>query len=65
MARSAEEEVLQRTRAEAVDLWARWDELDIESRRRLVQALAERVEVGSAVRGRNFYSPDRVEVTYR
>jgi hypothetical protein len=65
MAKSAEEEALQRTRAEAVDLWARWDELDVDSRRRVVQALAERVEVGPAVRGRNFYSPERVKVTYR
>ena len=65
MARSAEEEALQRTRAEAVDLWARWDELRIESRRRVVQALAERMEVGPAVRERNFYSPERVKVTYR
>jgi hypothetical protein len=54
MARSAEEEALQQTRAEAVDLWAKWDELDIDSRRRVVQALAERIEVGSAIRGRNF-----------
>ena len=65
MARSAEEEALQRTRAEAVDLWAKWDELDVDGRRRVVHALAERVEVGPAVRGRNFYSPERVKVTYR
>ena len=65
MAKSAEEEGLQRTRAEAVDLWAKWDELDIDSRRRVVQALAERVEVGPAVRGRNFYPPDRARITYR
>jgi hypothetical protein len=65
MARSAEDEALQRTRAEAVDLRARWDDLDIDSRRRVVQALAERIEVGPAVKGRNFYSPDRVKVTYR
>jgi hypothetical protein len=64
MARSAEEEALQRTRAEAVDLRAKWDDLDIDSRRRLL-ALAERIEVGQGVRVRNFYSPDRVKVTYR
>jgi hypothetical protein len=65
MARSAEDEAFQRTRAEAVDLRAKWDDLDVDSRRRLVQALAERIEVGPAVKGRNFYSPERVKVTYR
>ena len=47
-----------------MDLRAKWDDLDIDSRRRL-QALAERIEVGQGVRVRNFYSPDRVKVTYR
>ena len=65
VAKSAEIEALQRTRAEAVDLQAKWDDLDVEDRRRVVRALAERIEVGPAVKGRNFYSPDRVKVTYR
>jgi hypothetical protein len=65
MASSVEEEALQRTQAEAVDLRAKWDNLDIDSRRRVVRAPAERIEVGPAVRGRNFYSRDRVKVTYR
>jgi hypothetical protein len=65
MARSADQEALERTRAEALDLRAKWDDLDIDSRRRVVQALAERIEVEPAVRGRNFYSRDRVKVTYR
>jgi hypothetical protein len=56
---------MQRARAEAVDLRAKWDDLGIEDRRRVVQALAERIEVGPAVRGRNFYVPERVKVTYR
>ena len=64
VAKSAEMEALQRTRADAVDLTAKWDELDVEDRRRVVQALAERIEVGPAVKGRNFYSPERVKVTY-
>lgn len=34
-----------------MDLQARRDELDIESRRRVVQALAERIGVGPAVKG--------------
>ena len=33
--------------------------------RPVAQALAERIEVGAAVKGRNFYSPERVKVTYR
>jgi DNA invertase Pin-like site-specific DNA recombinase len=65
MARSAEDEALQRVRAEAVDLRAKWDDLDIDRRRQVVPALAERIEVGLALKGRNFYSPDRVKVTYR
>ena len=65
LARSAEDEAMQRARAEAVDLRAKWDDLGIEDRRRVVEALAERIEVGPAVRGRNFYVPDRVKVTYR
>lgn len=65
VAKSAEIEALERARADAVDLTAQWDELDVEDRRRVVQALAERIEVGPAVKGRNFYSPERVRVTYR
>jgi hypothetical protein len=44
---------------------AKWDDLGLEDRRRVVQALAERIEVGPAVRGKNFYVPERVKVTYR
>ena len=65
MARSADQEALERTRAEALDLRAKWDDLGIDSRRRVVRALAERIEVGPAVRGRNFYSRDRVRITHR
>ena len=65
LARSAEDEAMQRARAEAVDLRDKWDDLGIEDRRRVVQALAERIEVGPALRGRNFYVPERVKVTYR
>ena len=56
---------MERTRAEALDLRAKWDDLDIDRRRQVVQALAECIEVGPAVKGRNFYSPERVRVTYR
>ena len=56
---------MHRARAEAVDLRSKWDDLGIEDRRRVVQALAERIEVGPAMKGPNFYGPDRVEITYR
>jgi hypothetical protein len=65
LAKSAEIEVLQGTGADALDLQRKWDELDVEDRRRVVQALAERIEVGPAGRGRNFCSPERVKVNYR
>jgi hypothetical protein len=65
LAKSAEDEAMQRTRAEAVDLRAKWDDLAIDDRRRVVQALAECIEVGPAVKGRNFYVPGRVNITYR
>jgi len=61
LAKSAEDEAMQRTRAEAADLRAKWDDLGID-RRRVVQGLAERIEVGPAVRGRNFYVPERVRL---
>jgi hypothetical protein len=65
MARSAEEEALRRTRAEAIDLRRKWAELDIDAKRRFVRALAERIDVMPAVRGRNFYTPERVRVSYQ
>jgi hypothetical protein len=65
MAKSAHQEALVRTRAEALDLRAKWGDLDIDAKRRLAQAPAERIEVLPAVRGRNYYSPDRVKVSYR
>ena len=40
---------MQRTRAEAMNPWARWDDLDVEDRRRVVQSQAEQIEVGLAV----------------
>lgn len=56
---------MQRGRAEALDLQAKWNELDVDDRRRVVRALAEHVEVLPAIKGRNFYSPERVRITYR
>jgi hypothetical protein len=50
LTRSAEEEAPERARAEAeaLDLWAKWDDLDVENRRRVVGAVTERVQVRPA-----------------
>jgi hypothetical protein len=40
-------------------------EREATARHWFVEALAERSEVGPAVKGRNFYVPERVKVTYR
>lgn len=54
----------ERTRAEVVDLKAKWDELDVKDRRPVVQALAERIEVGRRSNA-GTSAPDRVKVTCR
>ena len=48
-----------------MDLRAKRDDLDIEDRRRFVRGLTERIELAPAIKGKNFYSPERVKVTYR
>ena len=68
---SRAEEALQRTRAEALDLRAKWDDLDIDRRRQVVQALAERIEVRAGGEGQELllarpgegHVPLRVTVT--
>ena len=65
VAKGADMEAQRRTRAEALDLVDKWDDLDMDDKRRVVQALAEKVEVFPAVKGRNFYTPERVKVTPR
>ncbi|MDP9265697.1 MAG: recombinase family protein [Chloroflexota bacterium] len=42
-----------------------WPDLDIDQRRAVIGALVERVEVGSAVRGHNYFDPGRVAVVWR
>jgi site-specific DNA recombinase len=58
-------------RAAAVDLAGnprtladRWSGLDTEARVSVVRALVDRVTVGPAVKGRNFFDPDRIAVTF-
>lgn len=42
-----------------------WPDLDIDQRRAVVGAVVGVVSVGPAVRGRNVFDPERVEVTWR
>jgi DNA invertase Pin-like site-specific DNA recombinase len=42
-----------------------WPTIDIDRQRTIVSAVIEKVNVGSAVRGRNFFTPERVEVIWR
>jgi hypothetical protein len=43
----------------------RWPELDLHRRRTVIQALVEKVVIGSAVHGRNTFDPKRVDVRWR
>ncbi len=43
----------------------RWASLDLDQRRAVLDAVLERVTVGPAVRGRNFFDPDRVSYAWR
>jgi hypothetical protein len=54
VARSSEQKAQRRAREDAIDLREKWDELGIEERRRVAKALAARIEVGPAIKGRNF-----------
>ena len=42
-----------------------WVEADVSWRRSLVAAVVERVVVGPAIRGRNFFDPDRIKLVWR
>lgn len=46
-------------------LVTQWPKLDIEQQRAIIGAVIEKVNVGSAVRGRNFFEPSRVSVEWR
>jgi hypothetical protein len=51
-------------RSEAA-LRAAWDERDLAWRRAVVDALFEKVILKPAVKGRNFFDPDRVALIFR
>ena len=44
---------------------AGWDDLPIQRQRSVVELLVERIVVGPAVAGRNFFDPSRVEIVWR
>jgi len=46
-------------------LRASWDGLLLDRRRAIVEAVVDRVVVGPAVRGRNFFDPKRVDIVWR
>lgn len=48
-----------------VDLRERWPRLHIDQQRALVADLIGRIEIGPAVRGRNTFQPERVQITWR
>lgn len=59
------DEVQAKKMTELDDLEIKWDKLDIDEKRAWLRLLAEDIKVMPAVRGRNFYSPDRLLVTWR
>lgn len=51
--------------ADPVPLGERWDAMTFDQRRVVLDAVVDRVVVGPAVKGRNFFDPDRVSVEWR
>jgi len=51
--------------ADATPMGERWPALNFDQRRVVLDAAVERIEVGPAVRGRNFFDADRVAITWR
>ncbi len=47
------------------DIAERWASADLMQRRSIVEMFVESVVVGPAVKGRNFFDPDRVGITWR
>ena len=41
-----------------------WSDLDVAQRRDVIGAVVQRIEVGAALRGRNFFDPDRVRLQW-
>lgn len=48
-----------------VPLGQRWPDMNFDQRRVVVDAVVDRIVVGPAVRGRNFFDPDRVSIVWR
>jgi len=42
-----------------------WPGLDLEARRRILAVVVESMAVGSAVRGRTSFDPDRIAISWR
>lgn len=46
-------------------LGERWQELNFDQRRVVIDAVVDRIVVGPALKGRNFFDPDRVSISWR
>jgi site-specific DNA recombinase len=47
------------------DAWARWEQLTTGARRALVEATADPVTIGPAVRGKRYFDPARITITWK
>jgi site-specific DNA recombinase len=47
------------------DAWARWEQLTTGARRALVEATAGPITIGPAHRGKRYFDPERVQITWK
>jgi DNA invertase Pin-like site-specific DNA recombinase len=47
------------------DAWTRWEQLTTGARRALVEATADPITIGPAVRGKRYFNPDRIKITWK
>jgi site-specific DNA recombinase len=51
--------------SDPMPLGERWPDMNFDQRRVVIDAVVERVVIGPAVKGRNFFDPDRVSIQWR
>jgi len=47
------------------DAWARWEQLTTGARRALVEATADPITIGPAHRGKRYFDPNRIQITWK
>jgi site-specific DNA recombinase len=47
------------------DCWARWEQLTHGARRALVEATADPITIAPAHRGKRYFDPDRIRITWK